>query len=170
MSQFSTYIVSTMLKLMPTTQLRVWLLRRLGSSIGSNCRIHAIEFLNAGKGFSRLRIGSNCYIGHGVLIDLAGTINIADGAVISTRSILLSHDDPGSTHNSPLCRIYPPHTATTSIERFAWLGAGSIVTAGSRVGEECVLAAGSVAKGTLAPRSLYAGQPAILKRRFAAQC
>lgn len=166
MSQIRAYIVAAAFRLLPTTRSRAWFLRQLGASIGKSCRIHTIEFLNIESGFARLSIGANCYIGPGVLVDLAGTIRIAEGVAISARAILLSHDDPGSSHNSPLCAIYPPRARTTVIGCSAWLGAGSIVVSGCMIGEQCVLAAGSVARGTLEARSLYAGNPASLKRRF----
>lgn len=166
MSPSGAFITTSLFRALPTLRLRTWYLRKLGAKIGSNTRIHQINFMNAEFGFKRLTVGSDCYIGTGVLLDLAGEIHIADGAVISARTILLSHDDPGSSHNSPLCNYFPPEKRTTLIGGYSWLGAGSIVIAGTKIGEQCVLAAGSVAKGTLEPFSLYAGQPAKFKRKL----
>lgn len=166
MNQAFIFLTGFFFRLLPTTQLRAWYLRRRGASIGRNCRIHTVEFLNLDRGFARLVIGSNCYIGPGVLIDLAGTVDVGEGTAISARAILLSHDDPGSSHGSPLCAIYPPQAKTTRIGRFSWIGAGSIVLSGSTVGDECVLAAGSVARGKLEASCLYAGHPATLKKRL----
>lgn len=166
MSQLHAFITTSLFRALPTVRLRTWFLRQLGARVGTNTRIHSIDFMNAELGFKSLVIGSDCYIGPGVLIDLAGQIRIADGAVISTRTILLSHDDPGSSHKSPLCKYFPPAKRTTLIGGYSWLGAGSIVIAGSEIGEQCVLAAGSVAKGTLQSFSLYAGQPAKFKRKL----
>lgn len=167
MSQFLPFIATSFFKTLPTTRIRAKYLRMLGAQIGTNTRIHSIEFMNAEYGFRNLTVGRDCYIGTGVLIDLAGTIRIADGAVISTRSIILSHDDPGSSHNSPLCKYFPPEKRTTVVGKYCWLGAGSIVLAGTEIGEQCVVAAGSVAKGTLRPLSVYAGQPAEFKHALA---
>lgn len=167
MSPLRTFITISFFKALPTQRLRVWYMRKLGAQIGSNTRIHSVDFMNAESGFKNLVIGSDCYIGPGVLIDLAGMIQILDGAVISVRTILLSHDDPGASHNSPLCKYFPPSKQATSLGRHCWLGAGSIVLAGSQIGEQCVVAAGSVTKGELQPLSLYAGQPATFKRKLA---
>jgi acetyltransferase-like isoleucine patch superfamily enzyme len=167
MSPLRAFATTSIFKALPTLRLRAWYLRKLGAKIGSNTRIHPIEFMNAESGFGGLIIGSNCYLGPGVLIDLAGEICIRDGAVISTRAVLLSHEDPGASHGSPLCKYFPPSKRTTLIGTHCWLGAASIVIAGTEIGEQCVVAAGSVAKGTLQPFSLYAGQPATLKRKLA---
>lgn len=167
MSPLRAFITTSFFRALPTSRLRSWYLRKLGARIGTNARIHSIDFMNAESGFGRLAIGSNCYLGPGVLIDLAGELRIADGTVISARAILLSHDDPGASHKSPLCEYFPPSKRTTLIGGHCWLGAGSIVLAGTEIGEQCVVAAGSVATGTLQPGSLYAGQPAKCKRKFA---
>jgi len=158
------FLSTTISKSMPTPRLRAWYLRRMGAQIGTNSRIHAIDFVNAECGFEGLRIGSDCYIGPGVLIDLSGEVRIDDGAVISSRAILMSHDDPGSAHQSPLCAHFPPARRTTLVGRYCWLGVGSIVLAGSEIGDQSVLAAGSVARGKLEAHGLYAGHPAMLKR------
>ena len=143
MSPLRAFIATSFFKALPTLRLRVWYLRKLGAKIEKNTRIHSVDFMNAESGFEGLIIGSNCYLGPGVLIDLAGEIHIMDGAVISARTILLSHDDPGASHNSPLCKYFPPAKRTTVIGSSCWLGAGSIVLAGTKIGEQCVIAAGS---------------------------
>jgi acetyltransferase-like isoleucine patch superfamily enzyme len=164
MSQLRVYLINRLFQLMPTMRMRTWYLRKLGAQIGSNCRIHAVTFLNAEFGFTRLAIESNCYIGPDVLLDLAGQLHIREGAVISARAVILTHDDPGFSHGSPVCSYYPPTKSTTIIGSHCWIGAGAIVIAGSELGEQSVLGAGSVAKGTLAAHGMYASQLAKLKK------
>lgn len=167
MKPITCYVVLSIFKIMPTCRCRVWLLRKLGASIGDNCRIHSVEFLNAERGFGRLRVGNDCYVGPGVLIDLAGTLELGDGTVVAARALLLSHDDAGSSHGSPLATLYPSRIYTTTIGKHCWIGAGSIVLGGTAIGEQCILAAGSVARGKLDAFSMYAGQPAVFKQRLA---
>lgn len=166
MSPLRAFVTTVFFRSLPTPRTRAWFLRRMGAKIGNNCRIHAVSFLNAESGFERLSIGSDCYIGPDVLLDMAGHLQIDDGAVLSARSIILTHDDPGSSHHSPICKIYPAAKQTTSIGAFCWIGAGAILIAGTALGEQSVIAAGSVVKGELAAFGLYAGQPAKLKRRL----
>lgn len=166
MSPYRIFLRLNLLKWMPTSKLRVWYLRKLGARIGTNNRIHSVDFLNAEFGFSRLTIADDCYIGPGVLLDLAGNVKIGRGTAISARAVILSHDDPGSSHHSPLCKYFPPAHLNTHIGNYCWIGAGAIVLGGTSVGEQCVLGAGSVAKGSLEPMSVYAGQPATLRRKL----
>lgn len=166
MSRYRLFARLMVLKLMPTPELRVWYLRKLGAKIGANDRVHSIEFLNAEYGFKNLSIDDDCYIGPGVLIDLAGSVTIDRGAVISTRAVILSHDDPGSSHGSPLCEYFPSMHKDTHIGSYCWVGTGAIILGGTFMGEQCVLGAGSVARGKLDSKSLYAGQPAVLKRKL----
>lgn len=168
MAQFRTFIRLRILGAMPTYRLRAWYLRTLGAQIGSNVRIHPIDLMNADSGFHRLRIGDDCYVGPRVMLDLAGEVWIGHGAVISTRAVILSHDDCGSAHHSPLCQYFAPGKKLTQIGSYTWIGAGAIVLGGSHIGDQCVVGAGSVAKGELEQSSVYAGQPAVLKRRLAA--
>lgn len=166
MRQIQEHLIRVGFQLTPTTKLRAIFLRKLGAYVGKNCRIHQIEFMNMKDGFSRLHISDNCYIGPGVLLDLAGTLLIAQGSVVSARTIILTHNDAGSSHGSPLCETYPASKHTTSIGPYAWLGAGSIVTAGAKIGQQCVLGAGSVALGDLQDFHVYAGQPATIRKKL----
>ena len=50
------------------------------------------------------------------------------------------------------------------IEDHVWCGTNSIITKGTRIGENCVLGAGGVASGILEPDGLYVGVPAVRKR------
>lgn len=166
MSPYRVFLRINLLKWMPTPKLRAWYLRKLGAHIGTNNRIHSVDFLNAEFGFETLTVEDDCYIGPEVLFDLAGNLTIGQGAVISARAVILSHDDPGSSHNSPLCEYFPPAHKDTHIGRYSWIGSGAIVLGGTSMGEQCVLGAGSVAKGNLEPMSVYAGQPATLRRKL----
>lgn len=158
------FLLNLFMKLIPTPRYRVWYLRKLGAKIGNNVRIHDINFLNAEYGFTNLVIDSDCYIGPSVVLDIAGKIYIGRGTSVSARVIILTHDDPGSSHNSPLCKIYPPIIRNTTIGSYCWIGVNAILLSGTRLGNQTILAAGSVAKGTLSGYGVYAGQLAVLKR------
>lgn len=45
------------------------------------------------------------------------------------------------------------------VGRGCWLGQGSVILPGARLGEQCVVAAGSVVRGEIPPRSVVAGVP-----------
>jgi carbonic anhydrase/acetyltransferase-like protein (isoleucine patch superfamily) len=46
------------------------------------------------------------------------------------------------------------------------IGNGSVILEGSRVGSGCILAAGSVLRGEMEDLTLYAGSPAIFKKKY----
>jgi len=155
----------------PDPQLTVWLLRRFGARVGERTTIKGALMLDnvyqdreSAGDLSHLEIGSNCYLGEDVYLDLANLVVIGDNALLSGRVSLITHSD---CHRSPqLSRIYPRTSGPVRVGQGAWLGFGVTVLCGTSIGENSVVAAGSVVTRAVASATLCAGVPARTVRRL----
>lgn len=80
----------------------------------------------------------------------------------------------------PNCQIYTPHHPMNYLERRkpqematpvtigddCWLGGGVIVCPGVKIGNRCIIAAGSVVTKDIPDDSLAAGCPAVIKKKI----
>jgi acetyltransferase-like isoleucine patch superfamily enzyme len=129
---------------------------------------------------SHIHIGKDCRIGPGVILaTYGGFIEIGDGASINPYSVLYGHGGLRignvvsiATH----CTVVPANHVFDRtdipirrqglrrqgivIADDVWIGANAVVLDGARIGEGCVIAAGSVARGELEPMGVYGGVPA----------
>ena len=147
--------------------LRAFILRILGATIGKNVRINEIKLFNLMRGFKNLIIGDDVHIGTDTLIDLHNKVIIKKGAVISPRVLILTHNDPGSYHNSPLCKIYPPKTMPVEIGSYSWLGASVTIACGVKIGDKAVIGANSLVNCDIPANTLACGLPAkVIKEKL----
>jgi acetyltransferase-like isoleucine patch superfamily enzyme len=159
-------------------------------------RQSAIRFpITALYGESHIRIGAGTIIGpHATLSagvspeDVLGrdtVISIGDGCLIGRGSGVVAHesveigDDVFTGHYVyitdanhgyldpavPIGRQFAPPQPVT-IGAGSWLGHGSIVLPGSRVGRHVVVGAGSVVTGEIPDNSVAVGVPARVVRRY----
>lgn len=136
-------------------QVRPFLLRMMGASIGERCYIYpGVRFhrwnLSVGR---RSIISTNCFL------DSSGSIEIGDRVSLS----------PGCRIHSATHRVMPSvfrrdfpqvDLLVTKIQRGCWLGSGVTVLAGVTVAEGCVIAAGAVVTKDCSANGLYGGVPA----------
>lgn len=104
----------------------------------------------------KIEIGNDVALGAFVLIWGGGTVNIGDRVMIATHCVIdsQSHDSyveqPRWTEkNLPIV-----------IEDDVWLGAGSIIMPGIRIGRGAIVGAGAVVTKDVAPFDIVVGVPA----------
>lgn len=152
-------------ELLPFSPLRVFWLRLGGARIGKSCVIDKIDFVNLDRlGLGGLVIGDECFLGRGVLLDLAGEIKLDRKVTLSPRVIVLSHFSVGFSDH-PLLKKYPKFVSKTYLEEGCFVGVGSIILPGLKIGSKSLVAAGSVVRKNVVAESLVAGVPAKLKKR-----
>ncbi len=108
-----------------------------------------------------LEIGDNVFINYGSSIVASSHVRIGDDCLIGTHVIVMDCD---------FHRVEDKAWDTTGdpvvIEDRVWLGNRSMVLKGVRIGHDAVVAAGSVVTKDVEPRTVVAGVPAIVVRRF----
>ena len=153
-------VIELLLRLSVAPRLRARLLALLGASVGRNVRVGECRLINLSRGFSHLTIGDDVHIGHGCLLDLEGPVRIGRGSVLAPRVTIISHNDPGASHGSPLAERFPPDALGVSVGEHCWIGTGTTLLSGARIGDRCVVGAMSLVKGDLPGGRVYAGIPA----------
>jgi acetyltransferase-like isoleucine patch superfamily enzyme len=139
--------------------LRAIFLRLCGASIGANTVIHRVTLINVDRGgFGALRIGDNCFIGDEVLIDLAAAVTLEADVTLAARSAVLTHLNVGY-RDHPLQERFPARTAGVTIRRGSFVGACATVLAGTTIGPEAFVAAGSLVNRTVEPGEIVGGVP-----------
>jgi acetyltransferase-like isoleucine patch superfamily enzyme len=138
----------------------VWLGRN--TSIGQNTRIECTGSLRTiGKG---LRAGENVGLGTDCLYGCAGGIEIGDNTIVGNFVTFHAENHLIDDLETPIRLQGVSHSGIT-VGTDCWIGAKATVLDGARIGDQCVIAAGSVViAGAYAPRGIYGGVPAKLLR------
>ncbi len=137
--------------LLPSSRLRVFLLRLFGATVGNGVVIHSEVVV---KYPWHLRVGDHCWIGERAWIDCLTTVQLASNVCVSQGVYLCTgnHDwgDPAFG-----LRVQPIHLMDES-----WAGAQSVLLPGSGLGRGAVLAAGGVLAGNVPEYQIFQGNPA----------
>ncbi len=153
-------------RLLPYSPLRVGWLRLGGAQLGKNCVIERLDFINLDRtGLSGLKLGSDCYLGSGVLLDLAGQITLADQITVSSKAVILSHHSVGFKDH-PLLAHYPKKVLHTQLKSGCVIGVSSVILPGLTIGKNSLVAAGSVVRQSVPNNVMVAGVPAQVKKRL----
>ena len=107
-----------------------------------------------------VQIGKGVYIGHEVMFDRVFTdqIHIGDNTSVGDRTIITAHANiPSDTR---LKVIYPRKIMPTRIGKGVWIMPNVTIAPGVTIGDEAVIATGSVVTRDVPPRTMVAGVPA----------
>ena len=108
--------------------------------IGNNCRING-AYIHAQE---CIKIGNNCVIASGVnIID-------SNGHVVLSLNRTIGRDEPKSIE----------------IGNNVWIGLNSTILKNTKIGNNCVIAAGSVVKGIFPDNVLIQGNPAVIVKKL----
>lgn len=152
--------------LIPFSPARILLLKLLGAKIGRDSVIMNVKFFNLHHiGFSGLVIGKRCFIGDETLIDLYDKVVLKDDVTIAQRVNIATHLNVGySSH--PLQKHYPKTSKSVLFESGSVVATAVTILPGLKIGEESFVAAGAVITKDVPRRSLVAGVPAKVVKKF----
>ena len=137
-------------------EVRDYLRRITRSDVPDTVRVFAPLNINYGPG---VRFGNDCFLNFGCTLLSIGGITIEDGVFIGPQCVLATEYHP----EEPATR----HTLLTKpivVKRNAWLGANVTVLAGVTIGENAIVAAGSVVTKDVPDNMVVAGSPARVIR------
>lgn len=110
---------------------------------------------------ARMSIGESTFINHGTSIAALERVDIGEHGTIGPHCMILDND----FHRlEPTRRQELPPSRPVKLGRNVWLGARVIVLPGVTIGDDTVVAAGSVVTRDLPPGALAAGVPAKVLR------
>jgi acetyltransferase-like isoleucine patch superfamily enzyme len=123
-----------------------------GTEIDESVAIFTPLYINYGK---HTKIGKNVFINFDcTFLDLGG-ITIEDGVLIAPKVSLLSEGHPISPDKRYSLVPKPIH-----IKKNAWIGANATILQGVTIGENAVVAAGSVVSKDIPDNVIVGGAPA----------
>lgn len=130
-----------------------------GSEIDESVAVFTPLYINYGK---HTKIGKNVFINFDcVFLDLGGII-IEDNVLIAPKVSLLSEGHPIEPENRHALVPKPIH-----IKKNAWIGANATILQGVTIGENSVVAAGSVVSNDVPDNVIVGGAPAkIIKEIY----
>jgi acetyltransferase-like isoleucine patch superfamily enzyme len=114
-------------------------------------------------GGADIRVGRNVFVNQNCTFYDLGGIDIADDVMIGPNVSIITSGHP----IAPSQRRAGVVAAPVMIERNVWIAAGAIIIGGVTVGENSVVAAGSVVTRDVPPNSLVGGNPARVIRSIA---
>ena len=139
-------------------EIRKQLSEIIGSQIDDTTGIFAPFYINFGK---HTKIGKNVFINHACsFLDLGG-ITIEDDVLIGPKVNLVTENHPIDPSNRKTLICKP-----IVIKRNSWIGAGATILPGVTVGENAVVAAGSVVTKDVLNNTIVAGVPAKLVKEI----
>ena len=158
--------VNVVFMIMPTG-LVSHVLRNYGATVGSRVRFNApltVHNSNPDPGlfYSNLYVGSDCFFGRELLLDLKDRVEVGDRVTISHRVTIITHTDAGE---SPLGKLCLPRTqAPVKVRNGAYIGANVIILQGVEIGSGTIIGAGAVVTKNIPPHSVAVGVPARVIR------
>ena len=110
-------------------------------------------------------IGKNVFISHKAKIDTVrrGCITIEDKCMVTYGVIIIAHDASVFRH-----KVFYPGVAAGKVvlKKNVFIGAGAIILRNVTIGENSIVAAGSVVTKDVPPNVIVAGNPAKVIKYF----
>ena len=113
-------------------------------SIGRGVKIRERAYINVRKG-GKLEIGLMASVGMDCKIACHESVVIGEGTLLSPNVFIYDHDHVFSAETGVERKHFT--TKPVVIGKNCWIGANTVILKGSRLGDRCLVGAGSVIKG-----------------------
>ena len=132
----------------------------IGTKVDDSFSLIPPFYTTGGEG---IRVGRNVFINQNCTLYDLGGIDIGDDVMIGPNVSLITSSHPLEPSQRRAFVVAKPIV----IERNVWIAAGATIIGGVTIGENSVVAAGSVVTHDVPPNSLVGGNPARLIRTIA---
>lgn len=147
--------------------INVRLLRAFGAKVGENTRLVApITVSNAFDGYRNLTIGDDVVFNGGAFLDLVDKITIERGASLGPNVIVMTHN---AFNKNPFLESRLPRLVGNKpvvIGAGAGIKAAAVILHGVTIGDEALVAGGSVVSRDVPRRTYASGVPAVIRRNL----
>lgn len=129
------------------------------------CRLEGVDRYGKELFQPRIVLGDGVTMQQNCHLTAAGTLVIGAGTTITPGVVITDIDHDYETLDMSIA-AQPLLIRPTSLGRNCFIGAGARIQAGTRLGDQCVVGANAVVRGTFPDRSVIAGVPARIVKRF----
>jgi acetyltransferase-like isoleucine patch superfamily enzyme len=140
-------------------QVRSIFSKLIGKKVDETFMIIPPFFTNNGH---NIQIGKNVFVNYACSFMDTGSITIEDGVLIGPKVNLVTGGHPLSPSERRKQIIYKP----ILIKKNAWIGTAATIMPGVTIGENSVVAAGSVVTKNVPPNCLVVGVPAKVSKKL----
>ena len=117
-------------------------------SLAERIQNRGMLYLLCGQG-GRLRIGAHVFFNTNCSVSCMGEIRIGEYCKIGNNVVIVDHDHNYKDQSSEFL------TGSIVIGNRVWIGANCTILQGALIGDDCVIAAGSIVKGVVPAGSVY---------------
>lgn len=126
--------------------------------IGINLHVRKNVSINVRKN-ANLKLGNNVFFNNNCIVTCRNNITILDDTIIGPNVAIFDHDHnykiKDRKNNFIMGEIF--------IGKNVWIGANSCILKGSKIGDNCVIAAGSIVTGNVPANCIYYSKNNIKK-------
>lgn len=140
-------------------------LRKYGATVGEGCRFEKGIILHrpfGKKPFGNLTIGNGVYLGHNVLIDLTGKVEIGNHVVVGARSQIWTHSGYYIEENGQ--PKYVQVEGPVLIKDYAAIFSNVTIISGITIGEKAKVGTCALVNKSVAANAFVKGVPATEKK------
>lgn len=115
--------------------------------------------------YSQIRIGDNCLL-NGTLIHSRKEVIIGENCLFGPGVVILDNDSHNTSTDPIVRRTGKIAESAVVIGNNVWVGMHSIIMKGVHIGDNSIIAAGSVVTKDVPPNQLFGGNPAKFLKKL----